>query len=406
MNQKLSFPDIVEQLAQVTNSSKRVCELFLKELFATISQALIDGQNVRIKGIGSFKLTSVGQRNSIDVNTGEEIEIPPHTKVVFMPDKALAEAINEPFAHFESVELSEELSDELLSRAGDEAPLSDDASAGIAVPTDETQDVAESEMATPPPFTKFAQVESLPCSPGGDDMAELAAAEPEPELESEPFPEPEPAPFPESELAPIPETEPQPESDAGREKAPQHHEAATSPSSNGDSESVAEKPLYSENELRSFARKSLFKGFIWGALVALFICMVVFYLAYPKVMLENNNAGEKAQVTAAADTVSSTETTASEDAIATAKVEEKPAVVLDTLTAQMVLFRMARKHYGEPHFWVYIYQENRDKIKDPNNVNPGTVVVIPPAEKYGIDPNSKESVDKAKVLSYEILSRY
>ena len=70
MNQKLSFPDIVEQLAQTTNTSKRVCELFLKELFATVSQALINGRNVRIKGIGTFKLTNVGHRHSIDVNTG------------------------------------------------------------------------------------------------------------------------------------------------------------------------------------------------------------------------------------------------------------------------------------------------------------------------------------------------
>ena len=55
---------------------------------------------------------------------------------------------------------------------------------------------------------------------------------------------------------------------------------------------------------------------------------------------------------------------------------------------------MARKHYGSFVFWVYIYEENRDKIADPDNVAIGTVVVIPDASKYGIDAMSSESIKK------------
>ena len=62
MNNKVTFPELVEQVAQYANTSKRMSELFLKELFATISQSLIDGESVKVKGIGTFKLTEVSPR--------------------------------------------------------------------------------------------------------------------------------------------------------------------------------------------------------------------------------------------------------------------------------------------------------------------------------------------------------
>ena len=79
-------------------------------------------------------------------------------------------------------------------------------------------------------------------------------------------------------------------------------------------------------------------------------------------------------------------------------------VVTDTCTATMYLSKMSTKHYGKPDFWIYIYEENKDKIADPNNVTPGTVVVVPPASKYGIDPQDKSSIDRARKRTYDLLS--
>lgn len=77
-------------------------------------------------------------------------------------------------------------------------------------------------------------------------------------------------------------------------------------------------------------------------------------------------------------------------------------VVTDTISAGHFLATMARKHYGSYVFWVYIYEENKDKISDPDNVATGTVLVIPDASKYGIDAGSAESVKKAKAKATEI----
>lgn len=81
-------------------------------------------------------------------------------------------------------------------------------------------------------------------------------------------------------------------------------------------------------------------------------------------------------------------------------------IVKDTISTNRFLTTMARKHYGEMYFWVYIYEENKKILKNPNHIKPGTVVIIPPASKYGFDKNDIESVEKAKAKAMEIYSRY
>ena len=90
------------------------------------------------------------------------------------------------------------------------------------------------------------------------------------------------------------------------------------------------------------------------------------------------------------------------DAAATV-AKESSSVITDTVTAKIVLSTLSDRYYDSPWFWVYIYEENKNIISDPNNVRPGTIVVIPPAEKYGIDANDPASLKKAQRLSWEIL---
>ncbi len=76
------------------------------------------------------------------------------------------------------------------------------------------------------------------------------------------------------------------------------------------------------------------------------------------------------------------------------------AVVTDTVRAGNFLTKMARRHYGDSKFWIYIYLENKDKIADPDNLPDGLVVTVPPAAKYGIDAADKGSVRKAEQLAW------
>ena len=84
----------------------------------------------------------------------------------------------------------------------------------------------------------------------------------------------------------------------------------------------------------------------------------------------------------------------------TVPVAEKDTVIYDTVTS--TLAQLSRKHFGSYEFWVYIYEENRDVISDPDRVEPNTRVRIPDAKKYGIDAKDKSSIKKALEKSQEI----
>lgn len=105
MNDKLTIQDLTDLLADKHGLSKKDAEAFVKEFFVLIEQALENDKYVKIKGLGTFKLIDVESRESVDVNTGERIEIKGHTKVSFTPDSTVREIVNKPFSHFETVAL-------------------------------------------------------------------------------------------------------------------------------------------------------------------------------------------------------------------------------------------------------------------------------------------------------------
>ena len=91
-----------------------------------------------------------------------------------------------------------------------------------------------------------------------------------------------------------------------------------------------------------------------------------------------------------------------------APVAANPAPVerRDTVRRGYLIHDMSKKYYGSKDFWVYIYEENKSKIGNPNKMQPGDVLVIPSPEKYGINASSSESLKKARSKAGEILSKY
>lgn len=107
INEKVTIQDLANLLSEKHGMSRKDAELFIKGMFDLVEEALATEKYVKIKGLGVFKLTEVDSRESINVNTGERIEIQGHTKVSFTPDSSLKELINKPFSHFETVLLNE-----------------------------------------------------------------------------------------------------------------------------------------------------------------------------------------------------------------------------------------------------------------------------------------------------------
>lgn len=110
MNEKLSFQNIADTLAQKAGVQKRVAETFSKAFFDTIVEAMGAGESIKIKGLGTFKLVEVGDRESVNVSTGMRFVIPGYKKVAFTAEDSVVEVLSghtESEASTESTEKTE-----------------------------------------------------------------------------------------------------------------------------------------------------------------------------------------------------------------------------------------------------------------------------------------------------------
>ena len=114
MDNKILLQDIADFLCYRSGITKREAEQFVRAFFEVIQQGVERDQYVKIKGFGTFKLVEVGQRESVNINTGERFQINGHTKVSFTPDTSLKDLVNRPFSHFQTVILNDETAIEEL----------------------------------------------------------------------------------------------------------------------------------------------------------------------------------------------------------------------------------------------------------------------------------------------------
>lgn len=129
----LTIKDIVESLVRKHQLDARSAEVFVNVVIETIHEGLKNDRIVKIKGFGTFKLTAVRERESINVNTGERVVISSHDKVSFTPDAVMRDLVNKPFAQFDTVVLADGVDFEDMPE----------------VETEDGDSVADVEMETP-----------------------------------------------------------------------------------------------------------------------------------------------------------------------------------------------------------------------------------------------------------------
>lgn len=120
METKITLPQLAKTLAQKQDLTQKDAEAFLREFFDAIIQNVTTDKLVKIKGLGTFKLIEVLDRESVNVNTGERIIIPGHTKLSFLPDPLLKDTINKPFADFQTVIINDGTNLEEMERIPEE----------------------------------------------------------------------------------------------------------------------------------------------------------------------------------------------------------------------------------------------------------------------------------------------
>ena len=93
MADKLSWTDLRHALALRAGVSEKKAGAFLSAFQDQLIEVLKTDKQVKINGLGTFKVQAVAPRKSVDVNTGEEIIIEGYNKLVFAPEAGVKELV-------------------------------------------------------------------------------------------------------------------------------------------------------------------------------------------------------------------------------------------------------------------------------------------------------------------------
>lgn len=190
---KSDIKDLARQLSEQYELSKEDAEKFVEQMFAVLNEGLHYDKQVKVKGLGTFKVMSVAPRKSVNVQTGEPIIIEGREKISFTPDASMRDAVNRPFAQFETVVLNEGVDFTAIDKKYENGVPEEDMPAETT--PEATEDPGSVAMPVVPdeaPIDGMAVEEvprSSPSKPEADaekEQPEEDGAEPETEMPDEP----------------------------------------------------------------------------------------------------------------------------------------------------------------------------------------------------------------------------
>ena len=168
MEGKVLLQDLAQSIAAKRKMQRKDAETFLKAFFETISDGILLDKTVKVKGLGTFKMIEVQDRESVNVNTGERIVIPGHSKISFTPDNELKDEVNKPFALFQTVIINEGTSIEEMEKV-DTPSVGQEVDVASGIP--DTEDIPEDDMTAILPTEETVAISSQPAPLVGEGAA-------------------------------------------------------------------------------------------------------------------------------------------------------------------------------------------------------------------------------------------
>lgn len=104
---KTLLQEIAAKVAKKQGITIKAAETFVTNFFSVVREGLEADKQVKVRGLGTFKIIPVKPRESVNVNTGERVLIEGHDKLTFTPDSSMKELVNRPFSQFDTVELED-----------------------------------------------------------------------------------------------------------------------------------------------------------------------------------------------------------------------------------------------------------------------------------------------------------
>ena len=369
MAEKLSWTELRRVLASRAGVSEKEANTFLNALYAEVVEALKTDKQVKINGLGIFKLQAVAPRKSVNVATGEAITIEGYNKVAFVPEAGVKELVEkggvspqpipegkgEDFAVVDPIKKLGSQAEEIVDILGElgQSPKEEEAPA------------------------KEPEVPEVP------EVQEEPTKEPEPVPEPEPVKEPEPVFY-----TPQPQSAPEP---APVKKEKKHHFLRDT--------LICVVILLALLLVGYFFLRSqlgnLIDSFLPGKTQTEQVTPIApvvpepeeELIAEPVEVAEEVEAGEEAL----------TEEQILAEFLAVSDEEEEEAVSEDVYDGLITiepmheasrLTWMAKRFYGSKAYWPYIYEANKDHISNPDNIDVGTPIRVPKLTKAQMDTTS------------------
>lgn len=400
---KLSWTELRRALATRAGVSEKEANLFLSAFNAQLIEALKVDKQVKINGLGIFRLQAVASRKSVNVTTGEEIIIEGYNKIAFMPEagvKELVEKSGEIKAKGEGLEANGE-----VLEAKEMDPIQK-----LGAQAEEIVDI----------LGELGQSPSL----------EAKVSEPEPVVETEPEPvveepqavvEPEPEPVVEPEPEPVvKEPEPEPEVEVERPKQKKKYHFVRDILicvvlllmllftgyffMKSQLSSWLEEITKQRVEIESIEKEAGYTEPIYGQQAdSVSVNPEVVEQEeeqQEQVIAEEPKAVEEPQKSKAV------EQKAEKPKEVKPKVTEQPKtadtwrfddiLLTEEITPGSRLTWIAKKHYGDKIYWPYLYEANKDHISNPSNIPVGTPIRVPRLTKAMRDTTDARFIEIQK----------
>ncbi len=344
-NDKLTWTELRKAVAEYANTSEQEAGQFLSALLEGVVEGLKTDKQVKIKGLGSFALKSVAPRKSVNIATGETFTIEGYNKLTFSAESMLKESVEKRLEQPKTEALMAELNPDPLKKLGEQANEIVDilAELGQAVNTE-------------------AYPQPLPEGRGDEEPAEEVTEEPIEESVEEVVKEPIEEPV---------------------------------------EEPAKEEPIQ-EPTCKPTCKCHKWVCWLIGALVLLGIIGTGVYFRatlaqWWQCMQDCQPTIEEVQEE---DSLEVQEVTEAAISLADKPREYVNFIGIERVGKDSRLAWIAYKYYAQKDLWVFIYEANRDLIKNPAIVREGQVIRIPElSEEYRnlYNPELKQLVDSLAV---------
>ena len=381
MADKLSWTDLRHALALRAGVSEKKAGAFLSAFQDQLIEVLKTDKQVKINGLGTFKVQAVAPRKSVDVNTGEEIIIEGYNKLVFAPEAGVKELV-------EKSEVSSEETD-----TPDESPKEIDPLKKLGAQAEEIVDILGDLGQSPKEEVKEPEPEPVVIPEPVVEQEPVVIPEPVKEPEPEPVVQPEPVVIPEPVKEPEPVVEPKPKK--------KYH----------------------------FVRDTL----ICVVILLMLLLAGYFFLRHRLGdILQNIMQPSETEVVTdttaqvVVETEEAVEVTepAPENMIPEGEISQEQILAEfleasgelspaenkypDLITTEPMheasrLAWMAKRFYGAKIYWPYLYDANRDVISNPHNIEVGTPIRVPKLTKLQLDTTNAQTMATIESLREEAL---